>query len=73
MGIAKPNSGNKGVNNDLLAVLPDDRPWYTKAHLIKLHFCIFSLILFCAFSLPRLQVECQLTLDKPLQMATMVV
>jgi hypothetical protein len=47
MGIAKVTARSKSVNDDLLAVLPDNRPWYTKAHLIKLHFCIASLILFC--------------------------
>ncbi|KAJ8114437.1 hypothetical protein OPT61_g3684 [Boeremia exigua] len=35
-----------GVNNELAAVLPDDKPWYTKSHLVKLHFCILSLTMF---------------------------
>ncbi|KAF2036550.1 general substrate transporter [Setomelanomma holmii] len=43
MGIAK---GQKGLNDELIAVLPDNKPWYTKAHLIKLHFCIGSLVFF---------------------------
>ncbi|KAH7401213.1 general substrate transporter [Pyrenochaeta sp. MPI-SDFR-AT-0127] len=46
MGIAKANVRSNGVNDELSAVLPDSRPWYTKAHLIKLHFCIGSLMLF---------------------------
>lgn len=50
MGVAKANARNdgaKGAKDDLLAVLPDNRAWYTKSHLIKLHFCIGSLVLFC--------------------------
>ncbi|RYN18751.1 hypothetical protein AA0112_g11418 [Alternaria arborescens] len=35
-----------GLNDGLSAVLPDSKPWYTKLHLIKLHFCILSLSLF---------------------------
>ncbi|KAH7083007.1 sugar transporter [Paraphoma chrysanthemicola] len=46
MGIAKITARGKGLNDELLAVLPDNKPWYTKPHLLKLHFCIFSLILF---------------------------
>jgi MFS family permease len=37
----------KAVGKDLAAVLPDDtRPWYRQSHLIKLNFCILSLIMF---------------------------
>jgi hypothetical protein len=51
MGIAKVTVRSKGLNDELVAVLPDNKPWYTKAHLIKLHFCIGSLMLFCGFPL----------------------
>lgn len=53
MGIAKITARGKGLNEELLAVLPDNKPWYTKPHLLKLHFCIFSLILFCKFHILR--------------------
>ncbi|CAG5150012.1 uncharacterized protein ALTATR162_LOCUS2519 [Alternaria atra] len=43
MAISKSQNG---ANDDLLVVLPDSKPWYTKSHLIKLHFCILSLSLF---------------------------
>jgi hypothetical protein len=52
MGIAKVTVRSKGLNDELAAVLPDNKPWYTKAHLIKLHFCIGSLMLFCGFPYP---------------------
>ncbi|KAL1656355.1 hypothetical protein SLS61_000818 [Didymella pomorum] len=45
MAISK-SQNQSGLNDDLLAVLPDSKPWYTKSHLIKLHFCILSLSLF---------------------------
>lgn len=41
-------SQSKSVGNDLAAVLPQNSgPWYTKRHLLKLNFCIFSLVMFC--------------------------
>ncbi|KAG9195800.1 hypothetical protein G6011_00921 [Alternaria panax] len=43
MAISKAQNG---LNDDLRAVLPDSKPWYTKSHLVKLHFCILSLSLF---------------------------
>ncbi|KAK4633941.1 Lactose permease [Fulvia fulva] len=45
MGATKPRS--KAIGDELQAVLPNDgRPWYTKAHLIKLNWVILSLMLF---------------------------
>ncbi|KAF9698631.1 hypothetical protein EKO04_003916 [Ascochyta lentis] len=46
MGITKPESRSNNANDELLAVLPDNKPWYTKPHLVKLHFCILSLFMF---------------------------
>ena len=41
-------SQSKSVGDDLAAVLPQDTSaWYTKRHLLKLNFCIFSLVMFC--------------------------
>jgi hypothetical protein len=41
-------SQSKSVGDDLAAVLPQDAgAWYTKRHLLKLNFCIFSLVMFC--------------------------
>lgn len=38
---------SKAVGADMAAVLPQDgRPWYKKTHLLKLNFCMLSLILF---------------------------
>ncbi|RDW71805.1 hypothetical protein BP5796_07839 [Coleophoma crateriformis] len=40
-------AGANSVGEDLAAVLPKNQgPWYKQAHLWKLNFCIFSLILF---------------------------
>jgi MFS family permease len=44
-----PSKSQNGLNDGLLAVLPDSKPWYTKSHLIKLHFCILFLSLFCKY------------------------
>lgn len=42
-----PPSPFNSIDNELLSILPSDgKPWYKKPHLIKLNFCIFSLILF---------------------------
>jgi hypothetical protein len=43
---------SKGMNvgDELASVLPkDSKPWYRKAHLLKLNFTILSLVLFCKF------------------------
>lgn len=54
MGIFKSGPRVNVLNDELLAVLPDSKPWYTKSHLVKLHFCILSLMLFCEYLLkPR--------------------
>jgi len=50
MGASRSGSRSDAANNELAAVLPDDKPWYTKSHLVKLHFCIFSLVMFCEFT-----------------------
>lgn len=45
--MAKTDAATKAVGADLVSVLPNDGlPWYKKPHLVKLHFCVFSLILF---------------------------
>jgi hypothetical protein len=51
MGALKANTRSAGdrANQDLLSVLPDNISWYTKVHLLKWHFCIATLILFCEF------------------------
>jgi MFS family permease len=48
MGIFKSSSsGRKTVGAELAAVLPDDpRPWFKQPHLLKLNFCILSLVMF---------------------------
>ncbi|KAJ4316125.1 hypothetical protein N0V94_005613 [Neodidymelliopsis sp. IMI 364377] len=46
MVVTKSGRRSDGVNDELLAVLPDNKPWYTKSHLVKLHFCILSLFMF---------------------------
>jgi hypothetical protein len=41
-------SQSKSVGDGLAAVLPKDAgAWYTKRHLLKLNFCILSLVMFC--------------------------
>jgi hypothetical protein len=48
MGQDGDKATQKAVGNELLAVLPKDGlPWYKKAHMLKLHFCVFSLVMFC--------------------------
>lgn len=48
MGQDGDSATQKAVGNELLAVLPEDGlPWYKKAHMLKLHFCVFSLVMFC--------------------------
>ncbi|KAL2071959.1 hypothetical protein VTL71DRAFT_11302 [Oculimacula yallundae] len=40
---------NQSVGPELVAVLPKDlKPWYKTRHLLKLNFCIFSLVLFAS-------------------------
>lgn len=46
MGASRSNSHSIAGDNELAAVLPDDKPWYTKPHLVKLHFSILSLVMF---------------------------
>ncbi|KAM0720702.1 hypothetical protein Q7P37_004839 [Cladosporium fusiforme] len=47
MGSGGDTATKKAVGDDLLAVLPNDGiPWYKKTHLLKLHFCVFSLVMF---------------------------
>lgn len=49
------------MGDELLAVLPrDGKPWYRKAHLVKLHFCVFSLMMFCT-SIAEILPVCLLT------------
>jgi hypothetical protein len=48
--MAKTDAATKAVGADLMSVLPNDGlPWYRKRHLVKLHFCVLSLILFGKF------------------------
>ncbi|KAL2669782.1 hypothetical protein Neosp_015227 [[Neocosmospora] mangrovei] len=49
--MAKDDSGEKpskanAVGEKLAAVLPNNGPWYKQKHLLKLNFCILSLIMF---------------------------
>ncbi|KAM0709861.1 hypothetical protein Q7P35_003903 [Cladosporium inversicolor] len=47
MGKDGDTATKKAVGDELLAVLPKDGlPWYKKAHMLKLHFCVFSLVMF---------------------------
>ena len=53
MGFSNANQ-SKSVGDDLAAVLPKDAgPWYSQRHLLKLNFCIFSLVMFCRFDTPQ--------------------
>lgn len=47
MGHSK-NGSKAAVGDELAAVLPDG-PWYKRDHLLKLNFCIISLVLFCRY------------------------
>lgn len=48
MGVGGDKATQKAVGTELLAVLPQDGvPWYKKGHMLKLHFCTFSLVMFC--------------------------
>lgn len=48
MGSGKTNADKKAVGDEMLAVLPRDGvPWYKKTHMMKLHFCVLSLVMFC--------------------------
>lgn len=38
------------IDGDLAAIVPPG-PWYTKPHLLKLNFCMFSLVVFCTSTL----------------------
>jgi hypothetical protein len=52
MGSGSDAATNRAVGGELLAVLPRDGiPWYKKGHMLKLHFCVLSLVMFCEFSL----------------------
>ncbi|KPM39521.1 hypothetical protein AK830_g7040 [Neonectria ditissima] len=43
----QPTSGEtKAVGQELAAVLPDTGPWYKQKHLVRLNFCILSMIMF---------------------------
>lgn len=48
MGFHQASSNErKAVGDELAAVLPNDsKAWYTKPHLLKLNFCILSLVMF---------------------------
>lgn len=51
MGIGREAANRNAVGDELLAVLPiDGKPWYKRAHLVKLHFCVFSLMMFCRYT-----------------------
>ena len=51
MGFSTANaSKSKAVGDELAAVLPQDsRPWYKQRHLLKLNFCIISLVMYCKY------------------------
>ena len=45
--LKQPTAGEaKAVGHELATVLPTDGPWWKKGHLVKLNFCIVSLMLF---------------------------
>jgi hypothetical protein len=51
MGSDSDAATKRAVGGELLAVLPRDGiPWYKKGHMLKLHFCVLSLVMFCKFS-----------------------
>lgn len=71
MGFKGDKATQKAVGTELLAVLPQDGvPWYKKAHMVKLHFCTFSLVMFCK-SLPYSPIRPKLTMPKHLRTDTM--
>ena len=49
-------SKSKTVGDELVAVLPQDsRPWYKQRHLLRLNFCIISLVMYCKYQhFPRI-------------------
>jgi hypothetical protein len=48
MGSDSDAATKRAVGEELLAVLPRDGiPWYKKGHMLKLHFCVLSLVMFC--------------------------
>lgn len=50
MGSDNDAATKRAVGGELLAVLPRDGiPWYKKTHMLKLHFCVLSLVMFCEF------------------------
>jgi hypothetical protein len=50
MGSDSDAATKRAVGGELLAVLPRDGiPWYKKGHMLKLHFCVLSLVMFCEF------------------------
>ena len=70
MGQDEDTATQKAVGNELLAVLPKDGlPWYKKAHMLKLHFCVFSLVMFCMSLRLTLQIKGQPT-DRPQHLRT---
>jgi hypothetical protein len=64
--MAKTDAATKAVGADLTSVLPNDGlPWYKKPHLVKLHLCVFSLILFGMLEMSESPME-QMGSKKPL-------
>ena len=49
-------SKSKAVGDELATVLPkDSRPWYKQRHLLRLNFCIISLVMYCKYQhFPRI-------------------
>jgi len=48
--MVKTDAATKAVGAGLISVLPNDGlPWYRKPHVVKLHLCVLSLILFGMF------------------------
>jgi hypothetical protein len=42
-------ASSKKVGPELASVLPTDKPWYKNSGLLKLNFCLLSLIQFCKY------------------------
>ena len=40
-------NGGKTVGHELAAALPNGQPWYKNSGLLKLNFCILSMVMFC--------------------------
>lgn len=65
---------SKTVGPELAAVLPETgQPWYKNGGLLKLNFCILSIIMFCKNASSLILLTCVLIISRqPLQTVTTV-